>query len=51
MTSSSESDSDVVKDHVAVLEVYDVVLKSEAIAKPTVDLTEYSADSPSAKNF
>ena len=34
--SSSESGSDVVKDHVAVLEVYDVVLKSEAIARPTV---------------
>ena len=49
MTSSSESGSDVVQDDVAVLEVYDVVLKSEAIARPTVDLTEYSADSPSAK--
>ena len=35
MTSSSESGSDAVKDHVAVLEVYDVVLKSEAIARPT----------------
>ena len=40
MTSSSESGSDVVKDHVAVLEVYDIVLKSEAIARPTVDLTD-----------
>ena len=39
MTSSSESGSDV-KDHVAVLEIYDVVLKSEAIARPTVDLTD-----------
>ena len=35
MTSSSESGSDVVQDDVAVLEVYDVVLKSEAIARPT----------------
>ena len=40
MTSSSELGSDVVKDHVAVLEIYDVVLKSEAIARPTVDLTD-----------